>query len=248
MYNIEVVLVKTYIKKLILGIMKIGKLNIDYDLISDVDFGIIRNAKMKTSFKPIIRKSKLSGNIKFGPGCRFIDVVCTGNIEIGRFVSLNGPATKISSRINGIKIGSFTSIASNVIIQEDYHRFDKISTYFMNNNMFNNGINDDIFSKGAIVIEEDVWVGANSVILSGVTIGRGSIIGAGSVVTKSIPKYSIVVGNPARVIRSRFNSTTIRILEKSRWWEWDIEKITQNRDAFNKNLNLIKEDSLIFKD
>lgn len=92
---------------------------------------------------------------------------------------------------------------------------------------------EDIFSKGNIIIGDDVWIGSNSVILSGVTIGRGSIIGAGSVVTMNIPNYSIVAGNPARVIKSRFSNEIVDYLEDLRWWEWDERKIIESERIFN---------------
>lgn len=73
----------------------------------------------------------------------------------------------------------------------------------------------EALSKGPIVLEDDVWIGCNALILSGVTIGRGAIVGAGAVVAKDIPPYSIVVGNPARIVKKRFDEKTIEyLLEK----------------------------------
>tara|TARA_R110002020_G_scaffold10961_3_gene41566 strand:- start:6502 stop:6852 length:351 start_codon:yes stop_codon:yes gene_type:complete len=78
------------------------------------------------------------------------------------------------------------------------------------------------------VIEDDVWIGHNAIILPGASrIGRGSAIGAGAVVTKDIPPYSIVAGNPGRVIRQRFSDKRISELEDLKWWEWDREKLTR---------------------
>ncbi len=139
----------------------------------------------------------------------------------------------MSANINKIKIGNFCSIASSVVVQEYYHRYNCITSYHINQNIFNGLVKNDIISKGDIIIEDDVWIGSNSVVLSGVIIGRGSIIGAGSVVTKNIPKYSIVGGNPAKVIKSRFQKQTIEMLEELKWWEWDIEKIKKNKEIFN---------------
>jgi len=99
-------------------------------------------------------------------------------------------------------------------------------------NILGKELNNDIISKGPIILEEDVWIGANVSILSGVTIGRGAIVGAGSVVTKNIEKYSIVAGNPAKIIKKRFSNMTIDILEKSCWWTWSIEKIKENSNFF----------------
>lgn len=173
-----------------------------------------------------------------GYGCKFLDnVSISKNVEIGRFTSINGPATRIASHINKVKIGNFCSIASNVVIQEYYHKYDRITSYYINQNIFNSSVENDIFSKGDITIEDDVWIGSNSVILSGITIGRGSIIGAGSVVIKDIPKYSIVGGNPARVIKSRFSNEIIDYLENLKWWEWDVHKINSNKELFNLTEN-----------
>lgn len=207
-----------------------------------VDFRSLINPKTykglkgTTKHKTIIINSVLTGKIVTGKGCRFQNVYCSGNLELGKFVSINGPGTRVASKINGVKIGSFTSIASNVIIQEDYHRFDKISTYLMNKNIFNSEVKHDLTSKGRIVIEEDVWIGSNSIILSGVRIGRGSIIGAGSVVTKDIPAYCIAVGNPARVIKKRFDDETIKLLELSKWWKLDESVLIENKDSFISNV------------
>jgi len=170
-------------------------------------------------------------------GCKIIgDVTITQNVQIGKFTSINGPATRITANINKIRIGNYCSIASNVIIQEYYHKYDRISSYYMNKNLFHESSQKDIFSKGDIIIEDDVWIGSNSVILSGITIGRGSIVGAGSVVTKDIPRYSIVAGNPAKIIKQRFKSNTIiNYIENLKWWEWEISTMKKNQHLFNMN-------------
>ena len=80
-------------------------------------------------------------------------------------------------------------------------------------------------SKGNIVIGNDVWIGMDSKILSGVHIGDGSIISAGAVVTKDVEPYSIVGGVPAKTIRKRFDDKTIRRLEEIQWWNWSNEQI-----------------------
>ncbi|MEC2159781.1 CatB-related O-acetyltransferase [Virgibacillus halodenitrificans] len=229
-------LLKQIVKKALLIFYSLYKKDLNVDYSSEISRIVYKNLKGNSKYKIVVKNSFLSGNIIAEEGCKFLDVTCTGNVKLGRFVSLNGPATRISSRLNGIEIGSFSSIASNVVIQEDYHRSDKVSTYFMNRNIFNSGAKEDIYSKGKIKIEEDVWIGSNSTILSGITIGRGSIIGAGSVVTKDIPRYSIVAGNPAKVIRKRFSDDIISKLELSRWWEFDIKSLKKYQNDLNKSL------------
>ena len=85
--------------------------------------------------------------------------------------------------------------------------------------------------KGDIIIGNDVWIGYEAVIMSGVTIGDGAIIGARSVVTKDIPPYTIVGGVPARQIRRRFSEETIAALLELKWWNWPREKITRKIEA-----------------
>lgn len=173
----------------------------------------------------------------FGYGTKIFErVIISENVSIGKYTSIVGPNTQIVSKINKISIGSFCSIASGVKIQEYYHKYNRISSYYINRNIFNKNIKEDIYSKGEVIIEDDVWIGSNVVILSGITVGRGSIIGAGSIVTKDIPKYSIVGGNPAKIIKSRFKSQeTIKYLESLKWWEWDNKKLRENIQLFNKS-------------
>jgi virginiamycin A acetyltransferase len=83
-------------------------------------------------------------------------------------------------------------------------------------------------NKGNIVIGNDVWIGYQATILSGVKVGDGAIIGSKSVVANDVPPYSIVAGNPARVIRKRFDEATIQRLLSLRWWDWEMDKITQS--------------------
>lgn len=86
-------------------------------------------------------------------------------------------------------------------------------------------------NKGDIVIGNDVWIGYEAVILSGVTIGDGAIIGTRAVVIKDVPSYTIVGGVPAKPIRKRFDEETIQKLEEIRWWDWEEERIKKNIQA-----------------
>lgn len=130
-------------------------------------------------------------------------------------------------------VGKFCSIAGNLVIMlGGNHRVDWISTYpFMAfTHQFPNASNiqGHPATKGNVIIGNDVWIGNNVTIMSGVTIGDGAVIGAHSVVAKNIPPYAIAVGNPARVVKYRFDANTIEQLLKLQWWNWPIEKIRKN--------------------
>jgi len=138
-----------------------------------------------------------------------------------------------------LKIGKYCSISRDVVILlESEHRTDWISTYpfsiFLEEGR---SINGHPSTKGDITIGNDVWIGFNVIILSGVTIGDGAVIGAGSVVVKDVPPYAIVSGNPARIVRYRFNEETIQKLLQIRWWDWPDEKVKEN-------IHLISSDSI----
>ena len=126
-----------------------------------------------------------------------------------------------------LTIGKFCSIAGNVtILLGGEHRTDWVTTYPFNV-LFPEGkqFSGHPATKGDIVIGNDVWIGRGAVILSGVTIGDGAVIAAGSVITKSIEPYTIVAGNPQRVIRKRFSPEQIEALLEIKWWDWQIQSV-----------------------
>lgn len=92
--------------------------------------------------------------------------------------------------------------------------------------------------KGDIIIENDVWIGAKSTIMSGVKIHNGSVIGSGSIVTKDVPPYAIVVGNPCKIVKYRFNESQIESLLKISWWNWTEDRIkTEAINMWSTNID-----------
>ena len=91
-----------------------------------------------------------------------------------------------------------------------------------------------------IVVGHDVWIGRGVMIMGGVKIGNGAVIGSNAVVAKDIPPYAIAVGNPARVIKYRFDEETIRKLLAVKWWNWDLKKIADNVPLINDVENFLK--------
>ena len=128
-----------------------------------------------------------------------------------------------------LRIGKFCSIADDsVFMLGGNHRTDWVTTYPFSNffEFAYQYANIHIF-KGDIDIGNDVWIGQEAFILSGVTIGNGAVIGARTVVAKNVKPYSIVVGNPARHLRYRVDESLIPALQALVWWDWPIEKIAE---------------------
>jgi len=195
----------------------------------------------------MIKNTKLYGQVKIGSFCRLSECFISGNVEIGDHTSIFGPNTELLSKINAIRIGKYSSIAKNVNIQEYNHKYKKISTYYMSQNIFNEDIRNDLYSNGDIIIGNDVWIGAHAVILSGSIIGDGAIIGANAVVTGAIPEYAIVAGSPARVIKYRFDPEIINYLKKLSWWDLPKEFLIENKEIFKKENFSITDLELLYK-
>ena len=141
-------------------------------------------------------------------------------------------------------IGKFCSIAcgAKFIFNSANHTMSSLSTYpfplfFEEWQLDRADVTSSWDNKGDIVIGNDVWIGYEAIIMSGVKIGDGAIIGTRAVVTKDVPPYAIVGGIPAKEIRKRFSDETIDQLLKIAWWDWPEERI-------EKNLHAIKTGSI----
>ena len=129
-------------------------------------------------------------------------------------------------------IGRFCQIASGVefMMNDANHQMNAVSTfpfYTLEGWDMEAPRAEDMPYKGDTVIGNDVWIGQNAVILPGVHIGDGAIIGAGSVVGSHVEPYTVVAGNPARMIRKRFDDELIGLMERFRWWDKSIEEINE---------------------
>lgn len=157
---------------------------IDFDNIKQFYYPLSRD-----KIKLRLNKSKF----KFLGKRTFIDypvkIKGMGNVYIGNDVVINS-FVHIWGH-GGVYIGDRVMIAANTIITSVTHDY--------NNKIMRYGS----ISKAQVIIEEDVWIGSSATILPGISIGKGSVIGAGAVVTKNIPPYSIAIGNPARIIKQR---------------------------------------------
>ena len=142
--------------------------------------------------------------------------------------------------VASILIGNYCSIGHEVkFLINTQHDYTAVSTYPWNN-PYNPVFACDLVNKAKnqILIGHDVWIGRGAVILGGVTIGNGAVIAANAVVTKDVPPYAIVGGNPANCIKYRFNQTTVKQLNTIKWWYWPEEKIIENKDLLTTRVDL----------
>ena len=148
-----------------------------------------------------------------------------------------GPLTILNFSENiRVSIGNYCSIASGVVLAAcSEHAIDTISTYPYKVKVL--GIEKtEALSKGDIIIDDDVWIGQNAIILSGVHIGQGAIVAAGAIVTKDVPPYAIVAGNPAKILKYRFKSDMIDLLVQVDFSRLDHELIEEHIEDLYKKL------------
>lgn len=160
----------------------------------------------------------------------------SSSIEFGKHTYGN-PKVLSWGESNYVKIGSYCSISFGVsIMTGGEHRPDWVTTYpFPVLWKEAKHLTGHPKSKGNVIIGNDVWIAHSVLILSGVTIGDGAVIGASAVVSKNVPPYAIVAGNPAKIIRYRFNQETIVKLLAVKWWDWPEDEIKQVLPLFCSN-------------
>lgn len=138
---------------------------------------------------------------------------------------------------SALSIGKYCSIATGltILLSNGGHDQFSISSYPIYHMMVSDSYEYNSLdpTKGDVIVGHDVWIGANSTILSGVKIGNGAVVGANSVVTKDVSDYTVVAGNPAVVKYQRFDDETIKILLRIRWWDWPYEKVMENMPLLN---------------
>lgn len=169
-------------------------------------------------------------SVLYGSDLEGLNVINRGNLihktSLGR-----GTYTGHNVTIKNSRIGRFCSLSWNISIGGKNHNYRAVTTFpeyhFNRIAEGKSRVLEDEFDD--TVIGNDVWIGSNAVILRGIEIGDGAVIGAGAIVTKDVPPYSIVIGNPARINRFRFDEDVIKELLSLKWWDWDIEEIKKYR-------------------
>ena len=191
----------------------------------------------KVDFLVINKKSKFSKNVAIeGPGRIY-------NSTIGKYSYIGK-----NSIICDTQIGSFCSIGDSCYTGPGKHPIYSVSSspvFYSKNNVFRKAFYQRTIEEyERTIIGNDVWIGTHVFIKSGVKIGHGCIIGAFAVVTKDVEPYTVMGGNPARIIRKRFSDDIIDDLLKSEWWNFDDTKIKDISHAFespSKFIKLLKE-------
>lgn len=134
-------------------------------------------------------------------------------------------------------IGTFTSIANGVVLGGARHPMEWVGmspVFYAGRDSVKAKFAEHLLAEPPEVdIGNDVWIGRSAIVLGGVTIGDGAVVGAGSVVTKNVPSYAIVAGNPARIIRYRFEDKVIRELEAIEWWHFTESRLKDLGECFN---------------
>ncbi|MEI6070387.1 MAG: CatB-related O-acetyltransferase [Verrucomicrobiae bacterium] len=137
-----------------------------------------------------------------------------------------------------VVVGKYCSIAYGVkIIASGEHYYERAANYPFRARCLGEDGESETATKGEVRIGNDVWIGARAIVLSGVTIGDGAVIGAGSVVSHDIPPYAIAAGVPAKVLRYRFSENQIQDLLQIKWWNWDHSIILSRLKAFEGDIN-----------
>jgi acetyltransferase-like isoleucine patch superfamily enzyme len=171
-------------------------------------------------------------NCELGYHSRVAEYATLQHTKVGEYSSVGRYA-----KIVYTEIGKFCAISWDVTINAISHPYSNLSiSAFPYVPYVGDFVKERIQTHSEVKMKNDVWVGANTVIMPGVVIGNGAIIGAGAVVTKDVPDYAIVAGVPAKWIKYRFSEEIIVELLKLKWWNWDREVIKNNIHLFQSEI------------
>lgn len=180
-------------------------------------------------------------NTRFDENAFVAHHACCVDSSIGRFSSIGR-----YSKVRFAEIGRYCSISWDTTIGAVAHPLDRVSTCALTYKSEYGVVKQDKdYPQKKTIIGNDVWIGCNVVVLSGVHVGDGAVIGSGAVVTKDVLPYSIVAGVPAKEIRKRIDQNLIPKMQELKWWNWDTEDIKNNADLFEECITEETVDALL---
>jgi acetyltransferase-like isoleucine patch superfamily enzyme len=211
------------------------------------DFGSMLKQVKKSLLKLVVKNAeaddiryqnnRISSNVNLGGavlngGCVIKEgVFISGDVTIGKYSTL---ARECVLHGGKIRIGNYCQFGPRVAIYGVNHPTHRITTY-INKNLFDGRLSPEKTGE-PVEVGNDVWVGYGAILLPGVKVGDGAIIGAGAVVSKDIGAYEVAVGNPARVIKERFDHELVDLLSQWQWWNLDPEDLKQHESIFFENI------------
>ncbi len=204
----------------------------------------LRQLKRYINYRKHRKNNKLAAHVSIAPNAVLSGVVLKehARIALGASVqdSVVGEYSAIGryTKVAKSEIGRFCAISWDCTINAISHSHENLTvSAFPYVPYVGEFVETRNQTYKKVVIGNDVWIGANSVIMPGVTIGDGAVVGAGAVVTKDVPPYAIVVGVPAKVVKYRFSEDFIKQLLDIKWWELDREVIKNNIHLFQGALD-----------
>lgn len=183
---------------------------------------------VRVSRKATVMGATLASFSHVGDYCFIYESVLGAYSTVGR-----------NSVLRNAVLGKFCSISWNVTIGATPHNYNLMSTHAFHYISSFGFVDKDKRNNIQTSLGNDVWIGANAIVMPGVKVGDGAVVGAGAVVTKDVPPYAIVIGCPARIVRFRFEPDIVARLTEIEWWDWDVRKIQENLDMFKSPVGML---------
>lgn len=162
------------------------------------------------------------------------------DVEIGRFTRINA-----ASDIAPCSIGSYCAIGGRLVVRSQNHflHYPNMNGW-VQRELLRSSVRVTGESRGEVAIGHGCWIGDSVIVLPGVRIGDGAVVGAGSVVTRSLPDFCVAVGSPAKVIRFRFPREVIDVLGINPWWNWTVREVRDRREFFETDFSKVSAEQL----
>jgi virginiamycin A acetyltransferase len=173
----------------------------------------------------------LESHARVARGCQLF-----GDIHIGRGSKLNDGIEVVGE----LTVGNYCALAPDILFQQKNHKINKPA---MQGRFYGRVLDNELehMESGPITVGNDVWIGARSIILSGVTIGDGAVVGAGSIVTDDVEPYAVVAGVPASQVKWRFPAEIRETLQDLAWWELTEETLRGHRKFFEREITSVDD-------